>query len=189
MLGQKSQLLSAAEYLEGEQQSQVRHEFIGGVVYAMSGGTMAHNRAMQRMAEALSRRRGAHGCEITVADMKVSIPNQSRYYYPDVMLVCEPVADSAIAVENPCLIVEVLSPSTEATDRREKWLAYQSINSLREYILVDPDKAQIELWRRQSLGWKHELLDINDHFLVECLEAWIPVAELYAAPANPPTAA
>lgn len=184
MLAKQPSLLTEAEYLDGERLSQIRHEYLAGVVYAMSGGTMAHNRATRRTYEALMRRKGAHPCEITITDIKLNIADQTRYYYPDVMLLCEPVDDQAIAVQNPCSIVEVLSPSTEATDRREKWLAYQSIETLREYILVDPDKPHVELWRRQSFGWKHELLDITDHFLVECLEAWIPVAELYA-PATP----
>lgn len=180
MLAMQPKLLTPQEYLEGERQSPIRYEYLAGVVYAMAGGTVAHNRATRRMSEALERRKGARPCEIFVADIKLNIADQSRYYYPDVMLLCEPVDDQAIAVQNPCMVVEVLSPSTEATDRREKWLAYQTIDTLREYILVDPDKPHVELWRRQSFGWKRELLDITDHFLVECLEAWIPVAELYA---------
>lgn len=181
MLAMQPNLLTPEEYLEGERQSPIRYEYLAGVVYAMVGGTVAHNRAIRRMSEALTRRKGTHPCEVFVSDIKLNIADQSRYYYPDVMVLCEPVDDQAIAVQNPCLVVEVLSPSTEATDRREKWLAYQTIETLREYILVDPDKPHVELWRRQSFGWKHELLDLTDHFLVECLEAWIPVAELYAA--------
>ncbi len=184
MLAMQPNLLTPEEYLEGERQSPIRYEYLAGVVYAMAGGTIAHNQTTLRMRDALMRRKGPQPCQVMVADVKLHIADQSRYYYPDVMLLCEPVDDQAIAVQNPCSIVEVLSPSTEATDRREKWLAYQTIETLREYLLVDPDKPHVELWRRQSFGWKHELLDITDHFLVECLEAWIPVAELYA-PATP----
>jgi len=175
----KQDFITEAEYLEGEKISEVRHEYLHGTAYAMTGASVRHSRVVRSISEAFSRRARAKGCEVFTTDLKLRVDAGARYYYPDVMVVCHPVDGSAYWVDNPCSIVEVLSPSTAATDRREKFLAYQGVASMREYILVDPDTPQVEVWRRLPDRWKHETAGLDGDVLVDCLEAFIPVAEFY----------
>jgi len=158
--------VSEADYLEGEAASQVRHEFVAGEVFAMAGGSKAHNIISGNLFALLRAALHGSGCQTFIADMRVRIATQSSYYYPDVVVTCAPADLAGDAPENhiesPSLIVEVLSPTTETIDRREKMLAYRHIASLREYVLVDQERRWVEVYRRTDAGWVADMYSPED---------------------------
>jgi Uma2 family endonuclease len=144
-------LLSLEEYLELERDSPVRHEYVGGVIYAMAGASRRHNRIsgniFRRLADAAD---GAH-CRVYISDMKVLTPD-GLGYYPDVMVACGREPEDPYLEDEPCLIVEVSSPSTAPTDRREKLLAYRNIPTLGAYLIVDQERWRVERHFRDDNG-------------------------------------
>jgi len=154
--------LSINEYLQGELESDIRHEFYDGHVYAMAGAGVKHNTISLNLAAILRQETRGTDCRAFIADMKLFIPELKRFYYPDVLLACTPDDNEEYYRKNPCLIVEVLSPSTEAIDRREKLHAYQNIESLQEYLMISQEKMQVEVYQRNASGWQYLLLDHKD---------------------------
>lgn len=151
--------MSVEEYLEFERDSEVRHEYVGGVAYAMTGGSGRHNRIAGKIYRRLADSAEGGPCRVYMSDMKVSIPNRP-FYYPDVMVVCEKEPEHPYYfVEDPCLIVEVTSPNTENTDRREKLEAYKTLPTLMEYLIVSQDERKIERHFRDKNDewWRAEL--------------------------------
>ncbi|TXH77407.1 MAG: Uma2 family endonuclease, partial [Thiothrix sp.] len=130
-------LLSPEEYLAGEALAEFRHEYVAGEVYAMAGASERHNRITLNIAFQLRAKARGSQCGVFMNDMKLRIQQGERFYYPDVMLGCSQEDSHEFYKDKPCLIAEVLSPSTETTDRREKWLAYAQIPSLHYYLLVE----------------------------------------------------
>ncbi|MEY6430870.1 Uma2 family endonuclease [Thioalkalicoccus limnaeus] len=141
--------LSVDEYLEGELSSRVRHEYVDGEVYAMVGASDRHGLITLNLAGALSQRLPDR-CQVFMADMKVRIQTAERdiFYYPDVLVSCDPADRERYYRERPCLVVEVLSPHTERLDRFEKFLFYRQLDALAEYVLVAQDFRQLEVYRR-----------------------------------------
>lgn len=173
--------ITPQEYLDGELVSPVRHEYVDGRVYAMSGTSAAHNRVLRRLDALLTVAKRGKPCSIFVVDLKVHAQKANSYYYPDLILSCLPVPDTAYVIEAPCLIVEVTSPSTEATDRREKLVAYRNLPTLTDYWIVNPTEASIEAWQRTAEGWTVQQLGAGDALWAECLQAGFPVDAVYAA--------
>lgn len=172
--------LSETEYLALEAQSAVRHELVGGQIYAMAGASARHNRIALNLATHLNLESRGSDCQVFISDMKLRADDYPSYYYPDVMLVCDPSDNDALVKTRPCLLAEVLSPATEATDRREKLIAYRRLSSLREYLLLSQDEPSIEIYRRRGVAdWVVETLGSEDILRLECLCVEIPVAELY----------
>src|ERR1044071_8635235 len=130
---QKSHL-SVAEYLAGEKESPTRHEFVNGQVYAMAGASDKHNRIAGNIYARLTLDMDDGSCEPFISDMKVMVA-PTVYYYPDVVVTCDPSGGDPYFREQPLLIVEVISPSTERNDRHEKMEAYKRVSGLREYVL------------------------------------------------------
>jgi Uma2 family endonuclease len=158
--------LAVDEYLTGEPRGDVRHEYVGGVVYAMAGGSAEHNTICLSLAAALRRHlRGGH-CHTFMADVKVrvSVANDDIFYYPDVMVSCDPRDTDRFFKRFPKALIEVLSETTERTDRREKLLSYTQIETLEEYVLVAQDKMEVTLYRRAS-QWRPELFNAADERL------------------------
>lgn len=151
--------LSVGEYLEGEKVSEIRHEYIGGAVYAMLGGSEAHNVLCGNLYTALRQHLRGKPCKVFMADMKLrlSIAEDDIFYYPDVFVSCDPADNETFFKTRPILIVEVLSPSTERLDRREKFLSYCRLPSLQEYVLVDQEKMWVTRFQRET-NWKPEHL-------------------------------
>lgn len=163
--------ISVDEYIQGELESEVRHEFYDGQVFAMAGAGERHNTIALNLASALRRKARGSSCRTFIADMKLFIPELNRFYYPDILLTCDADDAEEYYKQHPCLIIEVLSPSTENIDRREKLHAYQSIPSVKEYVLVSQDKAELELYRRGETHWQYFLLnDTDDVLQLECLD-------------------
>ena len=143
-------LVSRADYLVCERDHDIKHEWVGGRLWAMTGSSGRHNRIAGNLFHALFAAARTDGCRLYMSDMKVV--TDVAGYYPDVMVVCDPVEPGSHHEERPCLIAEVLSPSTGDRDRREKWAVYQQIASLRHYLLVRQDDTQIEHWFRSGDG-------------------------------------
>nr|WP_315230349.1 Uma2 family endonuclease [uncultured Albidiferax sp.] len=171
--------LTEDEYLAAELHATVRHEFLHGAVYAMAGGSANHNRVTLNLAGRCNMHADAE-CQTFASDMKLRLDGGNLFYYPDVMLVCDPRDNDDYVKTSPCLIAEVLSPSTQLTDRREKWQAYQKLPSLREYLLLAQDKPVVEVFKRVNLRqWGLTVLGEDDTLVLDCLELSIPVRELY----------
>ena len=148
--------LAVDEYLRGEQDSPIRHEYVAGQTHAMAGADLAHNRISLNLAFHLRAATRGTPCAVFISDMKVRVTACEAFYYPDVMLSCEPGYRDSLYQTAPCLIAEVLSPSTEAIDRREKLIAYRTLPSLRYYLLVAQDRHWVEVYTRQADGgWRH----------------------------------
>ncbi len=131
------------DYLEFEQTSTHKHEFVGGELFMMAGASERHNRISGKLYARLLAAEVAP-CRSYFADMKLKIDEQTSYY-PDVMVICDDGDDHAYYKKNPCLIIEVLSDSTEAIDRGEKFYAYRKISSLQAYVLVNRPLAKVEI--------------------------------------------
>lgn len=172
--------LSADDYLSGELKSDIRHEYIDGEVYAMAGAGEAHNLIAGNVFSRLRGLMRGGPCRVFISDMKVRVAAWNAFYYPDVLVVCDAADTQPYFKESPCLIVEVLSTSTEAIDRREKLLAYRTLASLREYVLIAQDKRQVEVHRRDEDGaWRLETLEEGDPLHLECVGAVLSLDEVY----------
>ena len=171
--------LSNEDYLQGELDSDIRHEFYDGLVFAMAGAGEKHNIISGNLFSVLRQKSRGTECRTFIADMKLYIPALNRFYYPDILLCCDPEDGHEYYKQNPCLIVEVLSPSTENIDRREKLHAYQDIASVKEYLLVSQEGVQLELYRRDGDHWQYFLLnDEADILTLECVGLDLTMAEV-----------
>ena len=148
--------LSVADYLAGERDGAVRHEYVSGQAYTMAGASARHNRIALNIAGRLNDHLNGDECEAFVADMKIrGAPD--LFYYPDVVVTCDPPGGDPYYRTEPRLIVEVLSPTTERIDRHEKLAAYQNCPTVQEYALVSQDGMIVELRRRQGDEWQTEI--------------------------------
>ena len=158
--------LSPDDYLQWEDNSDIKHEYINGEVYAMAGASDAHVTIVGNLFALLLNHLRGSGCRVYISDMKVRLETLNRFYYPDVMVTCD-IRDQETPNYKrfPCLIVEVLSDSTEAFDRGDKFANYLTLESLQEYILISTKQARIDCFRRQSEGqWTVEFYTIDKVF-------------------------
>jgi Uma2 family endonuclease len=153
--------ISPEDYLEGEKFAEFRHEYADGYVYAMAGASDDHNRITGNLFAVIHSALRGKRCEPFSTDMKVKIPPTFAdvFYYPDVMVVCDPTDNSKYFRESPSIIFEVISPETERTDRREKAIAYRQIPTIEAYILVEQDRVAATVLLRADQGWRSELLE------------------------------
>ena len=173
--------ISEQDYLEGEKLADIRHEYSDGQVYAMAGTSKRHNRIAGNIYRALIAS-NQQACDIYIGDIKVHIERRASYYYPDVMVGCDE-SDNAddYYLEKPCLVIEVLSPSTEKKDATEKLLSYQDIESLPSYMMVDQDKCHISLIYRQENHhwWVKNFTDMDELISLSCPKMELKVADIY----------
>jgi Uma2 family endonuclease len=144
----KQRFLSPAEYLEAETHSPIRHEYLNGELYAMTGTSQRHNLITTNLFLGLHRGLGDRPCLVFLGDVKLQVAAANAFYYPDLMVVCRAegvLAGEAQLVTDPRLVAEVLSPSTEGIDRREKLAAYRQLPSLEEYMLVAQERRLLEI--------------------------------------------
>ena len=177
--------ISIEDYLEGEQHTDTKHEYLAGQVVAMGGASDKHGLIAGSLYAALLPAARRKGCQLFIADMKVRVnhDSDSYFYYPDLLLSCQPDdRESAYYRRHPCLLVEVLSPSTERIDSREKLLAYRLLPSLREYLLLRQDRVQADLYQRGDEGrWQHHTFTQPDDVLaLRCLDAAVSLRDVYA---------
>lgn len=152
-----SDYVTVDEYLAGEEVAEVKHEYTGGAVYAMAGVSKEHNRLALNIAIALRAHLQGKSCSVFISDVKVRLETTGEevFYYPDVMVACDPRDTHRLFVRYPRLLVEVASPSTERLDRREKRWAYQTIETLEEYLIVAQEHMEATVFRRAA-NWQPE---------------------------------
>ena len=178
---------SIDDVLAWERAQPERHEYLDGLVRAMTGGTIAHNRIVQNLAAVL--RAGLRGtaCEAFVESVKVI--TAAAFTYPDVVVTCSPVIQAADFVPEPVLIVEVLSPGTQFWDRSGKWQAYQTIPTLAAYLLVAQDEARVERYARERAGWSYQIFEgLDGTMILEQPAMTLRLAEIYDRIDFPPAA-
>ena len=149
----KNLLITPQQYLEGELVAETKHEYIDGEVYAMAGAGDAHVKVTLNAALLIKSHLRGSNCSTYVNDMKVRIGKDEAFFYPDVMVCCDPsdqLREQDYVKNSPKLIIEVLSPSTENKDRGKKFILYRKLPSLEEYVLIDPREYYVELYRRQA---------------------------------------
>ncbi len=148
--------LSYADYLALEATSLERHEYIAGEVFAMAGGTIEHARLQGAIARELGTALSGKPCNVYSSDLRIRVKQSDRATYADVVVICgkaEPSPDDPNAVLNPIVIVEVVSATSEAYDRGDKFIHYRRIPSLREYVLVSQNARRVEVYTREGARW------------------------------------
>ena len=177
----RKDLYDELEYLESEIQAPFKREFVAGEVYAMAGATARHNRIALNVATRLDAATRGTPCEVFMADMKVRVEAHRAFYYPDVLLAGEPGAAQPLYRGRPCLLVEVLSPSTAGIDEREKWHHYRDIPTLRHYLLIDSESRQVRLRTRAGADWLEQTLAEGERMTLSCGPVWLELGleEIY----------
>ncbi len=181
-LAHRTAWISPAEYFEIERSNASRHEYFAGEMFAMAGASAAHNRIVLDIASALNAHLRGRKCEAFMNDMRAHISRDEDewYYYPDVMVNCDPAGLRTYFCDTPAIVFEVLSPETESLDRREKRLAYQTLASLHTYILVAQDRREVTIYRRTPEGWTRDVLTAPDASVaLPEIEFTLPLAEIY----------
>jgi Uma2 family endonuclease len=168
--------ISEADYLEGEQFSDIKHEYIDGEVYAMSGASANHNRIAGNLYRKLGNQLENKPCQPYTADMKVKI--DSKFFYPDVLVDCSNLAGNSYFTQTPTLIVEVLSKSTRQTDEKLKRALYTQIPTLQEYVLIEQDFVDVEIIRRRT-GWQSEHYFLGEDVTFEAADLTMSVEDIY----------
>ena len=176
--------LTVEEYLKFEQDGEIRHEYVAGQVYAMAGSSREHNLIAGNIFALLRPHLRGGSCRAFVSDMKVEIKTSSQradfFYYPDVVVTCNPQDKERYFLTSPCLVIEILSPSTQATDRREKRINYQTIESLQEYVLISQNEMKVEVYRRDNNdNWTVEILGKDDDLQLDSVGLTLTMADIY----------
>ena len=176
--------ISIEDYLDGEQATEVKHEYLAGQVVAMGGASDKHGLIAGALYAALLPAARRKACQLFSAEMKVRVDHdgESYFYYPDLLLSCNPAdKEHAYYRRHPCLLVEVLSPTTERIDTREKLLAYRLLPSLREYLLLRQDRVQADLYQMGDEGrWQHLVYtQADDTLALHCLDVAVRLRDVY----------
>ncbi|HRX70935.1 MAG: Uma2 family endonuclease [Candidatus Competibacteraceae bacterium] len=185
MLPKLQHRLTAEEYLFQERLSATRREYLDGEIFAMAGASRRHNQISSNLTRILGNQLANRPCSVYSSDMKVKIEKLNKYAYPDVLIVCGQQQfedENEDVLLNPLLIMEVLSDSTEAYDRGDKFLHYQGIPSLAEYLLVSQKSCRIEQFTRQSDDtWVYSQSDeINDEVGLKSVDCSLKLQDVYA---------
>jgi Uma2 family endonuclease len=178
---QQPQKMTVEEYLEWELQQDVRYEYVNGEVFAMTGGTIPHNDIALNFYRALYPHLRSRGCRVNVSDVKVQVSPKSPYYYPDVIVSCDPIDLNARKfIQKPKLIAEVLSPGTSAKDRGEKFINFLKMPSLQEYILIDSEQIFVERYSRgEGRMWFYYPYTAGDRVTLSSIELEFAIELLY----------
>ena len=178
-------IYSPEEYLALEQESEFKNEYCDGVIVAMAGVQPPHNTIVSNFHGETYSRLKAKGCRAAIADQRVKSSVGNQYTYPDLVLVCgEPHYELLQGLEtltNPTVIIEVLSPSTQDTDRTTKWFNYQRIPSLQDYVMIWQNKARIEHFSRTDNDyWGYQLIEgLENTFALEQFALQVALAAIY----------
>ncbi|WP_117236675.1 Uma2 family endonuclease [Thermus sediminis] len=169
--------LTLEEYLALEREATQKHELVEGFPYAMAGASDRHNRVVVNLVLALGPLVRKKGCRLYASDMRLKV-DAATVYYPDLMVVCEEDPGEYYK-ERPCLVIEVLSESTEGTDRREKLRKYLGLPTLQAYLLVDSRAPQAFGYYREEGGWVYQEVE-EGRLPLPCLEGFLDLQEVYA---------
>ncbi|MEL6815103.1 MAG: Uma2 family endonuclease [Cyanobacteria bacterium J06598_3] len=173
--------LTPEEYFEWEEQQRDKHEYIDGKVYAMSGGSVNHSRISIRMTALLDNHVTDRGCIAGNSDLKVQIANTQNYTYPDASVTCDERDQSTTQyITYPCLIVEVLSKSTEAYDRGGKFRLYRHNLELQDYLLVSTAQIEMDLYHKNENGeWVIHNYQAGDTVTLKSINLSFPIEQVY----------
>jgi len=161
--------MTVEEYLLFEESQEVRHEYVNGRIFQMTGGTAAHNLMSLNIAASLKTQLKGSGCRAYMTDIKVRVEATNSFYYPDVIIDCGTFDRSSVFTASPIFIFEVLSRSTASTDRREKLLAYQQIPGLEAYLIVHQSRKRVDVYRREHEDdWSVQELGSGDDMDLSC---------------------
>ncbi|MCP2731759.1 Uma2 family endonuclease [Limnofasciculus baicalensis] len=178
-----SSYISPEDYLEGEKISPIKHEYIRGEVYAMAGASKAHGIIALNFATRLKNHLRGSGSIPYTTDIKVRIEAANVYYYPDVTVTCDERDRTSLNedfIRYPRLVVEVLSPTTAAFDRGDKFGDYRTLASLEEYVLISQERIAVECFRRNSEGrWELYVYSQGDEIHLASVDFRFPIAALY----------
>lgn len=178
-------LISLDEYLALEERSPVKHEYVAGEVFAMSGATTRHNLITLNIARHLHTPAAKRGCRVFASDVKLKA--RDRVYYPDVIVACGKAARVELIVEEPSLVVEVTSPSTRGTDRREKLDTYRRISALQTYLIVAQRRRHVLAYVRDADGeWLREEIAGDGEIALAALGTRIGMDAVYEDIELPP---
>ena len=170
--------ITIEDCLARERDGQVRHEYVAGRLYAMMGGSVYHNRICLAFASVLREELKDRPCDIFMADVKIQ--TRQAFYYPDIMVICDPADADPYTKRRPLLVAEVVSPNTRTIDEREKRAAYLGLESLQEYVLVEQDRAEVRVARREPDGnWSEMVCGPDDLIHLESLDLRIAMQHLY----------
>jgi Uma2 family endonuclease len=175
-------LVTVDDYLAGELISPVKHEFLGGVVYAMAGARNAHNLIASNTLVAIGARLRGHRCRPFNSDTKIRVrlPTQVRFYYPDVSVICRPNPQTDSFQDEPAVLFEIVSRRTRRIDEGEKKDAYLTIPSLAVYVLIEQETPALVAYRRTDNGFVREgYLGLGAVLPLGEIEADLPLAEIY----------
>ena len=171
--------MSAEEYLACEQKGDVRHEYINGYVYALAGGTSRHNRISLNIASHFLQLAQSKPCRVYQEGMKLRT-SEGVFYYPDVMAVCNKPEPDPFFETEPCILVEVLSPSTKNTDLREKLTAYKSLPSVQTYLIVEAERLAVRrFWVDETRRWQQEDLTGDGDIPLPRLDGVLSLPQIY----------
>ncbi len=173
--------LTPAEYLAWEEQQEFRHEYVDGEILAMTGGTIHHSRIAVNLSTIVRNHLRGSGCQVLNSDAKVQTIGSTSYFYPDISVTCdERDHNAAQFISHPCLIIEVLSPGTEAYDRGKKFRKYRRSASLQEYVLVSTNEMYLDVYQKNERG-RWELVTYGDGEIVELksISLTIPIEQIY----------
>ncbi|HCF26324.1 MAG TPA: hypothetical protein DEV81_03725 [Cyanobacteria bacterium UBA11049] len=173
--------MAPQKYLEWEERQDIKYEYVNGEVFAMIGSTIPHNDIALNLASALKSHLRGSRCRVNIAGVKVCISEDGPFHYPDVMVSCDERDRPAIKfIQYPCLIVEVLSLSTEGYDRGGKFTHYRRIQTLREYVLIDTEKIGVECFRLNDRGlWELHPYEEGDEVHLTSVDFYFPMSLVY----------
>jgi Uma2 family endonuclease len=173
--------VSVKDYLAGELRSEVRHEYVGGVVYAMAGASEEHNIIAGNLFAAFHAHVGDGPCRVFMADMKLhlSVAHDEVFYYPDLLVTCDSRDTDRYAMRYPKVIIEVLSSETERTDRREKFFSYTSLETLEEYVLVAQNGREVTVFRRSNQWAPEALTKVDQNLELPSVQFAMPLSAIY----------
>ncbi|HZP83089.1 MAG TPA: Uma2 family endonuclease [Chthonomonadaceae bacterium] len=185
--------LTPQEYLERERHAETKSEYHGGVLMARAGASPEHNAIVFDIIGTLSVQLKGKPCQGFPSDLRVRVPACNKYYYPYVIVTCEEPRYEMLAgmrsLLNPTLIVEVLSDSTLQADKGEKWLCYQTLDSLQTYVLVSHQSPVVEAYSRQANGWLYTaVVGLESAVPLESIGCTLRLADIYARVPFPPAA-
>lgn len=181
-IAKPSDWISPDEYIEGELRSEVRHEYVDGNVYGMAGASIDQNRIAGNIFGELRSSLRGRGCEAFIHDVKVKIRLEDAevFYYPDVIVVCDPTEKAKYHRERPSIIFEVLSPDTERIDRGEKAVAYRQIPNIALYVLVEQARMAITCLMPDARGWQSQTVEGENAILrLDRIGVEIPLQVIY----------
>jgi Uma2 family endonuclease len=177
----QSPYTTVEEYLAAEANSPIKQEYRDGHIYAMAGASDTHVTISLNLASILRNHLRGSGCRTYMSDMRVNLATRNSYYYPDVLVTCNPIdRELTHYKQHPCLIIEVLSTTTEAFDRGDKFTDYQQLESLQEYVLVSQTRQRVDYFKRSPQGlWVLQSYYLGDILELTSINCSIPVVDIF----------